>query len=137
MPIILNQGGPGKVAIRATSNEAYIVAGNNSVSNLVTATEVSNATSNVTVNGAHITRIAWSSQQPNGHIQIARSNGSANVILWDCYNTGVLDLKAMGLAANSEYAVGNLTIFFAGTVASNGFVLIELQKEVTKFGSNY
>lgn len=140
MPIISNQNRDGVVIIRVTTaaNEAYIVAGNTSVSNLVTADDIaksnigSNSTSmgttpypqgNIVVNSAHIRKIAWTS---NGTWSITRG---ANVV-YQLPGEGVWDLQAMGIATTgvNDYVAANLLINC--TASSVGTLIITLKKDV-------
>lgn len=146
MPIIANQSRDGVVTIRVTTsaNESYIVAGNTSVSNLVTADDIaksnigSNSTSsgtspypqgNIVVIDAHIRKIAWVS---NGTWSITRG---ANVV-YQLPGEGVWDLQSMGMAANSanDYVQANLLINCTAT--SVGTLIITLKKNVS-FTSEY
>lgn len=146
MPIVANQQGPGKVVIRATANEDYIVAGNTSVSNLVTATEIANANggagtpgvpyaqTEVIINSAHIAKLAWTTGDTSalGNWQILRSNTSANVLCYSLVGNGVWDLEAMGISSSDptkDVPVGNLHITFAGSGA-NGTLIVVLKKNV-------
>jgi hypothetical protein len=144
MPITINQNRNGHVVIRAIANESYIVAGNSSVSNLFTTDDATPAYSNVPVLnstntyivGARIVKI-WASGEPNTHWKIARSNGSANVVLFDVVPPTLLELDKLGFASNgvTELATGNLVITVAGGT-SNGTLMLELKKDM-QFNSEY
>lgn len=132
--IVLNQSRNGKVVIRATSNESYVVAGNSSVSNLFSSADstviepnVPYTQNTITINGAHLTKLIWTT---NGQWTITRG---ANVV-WNLLSCGVIDLRALGVASNgiNDYPAANLVI----NCTSAGTLLIELAKDVS-FVSEY
>jgi len=139
MPIVINQSRNGKVVIRALANESYIVAGNTTVSNLISSDDSSQMlagkgapysnTANVTVVGAHITDIMWVT---TGEIQIIRGSN----LVYDLYGAGEFHLRHWGMASNNatvDFTAANLVIDF---VSGNGTLLIEVQKD-TSFTSEY
>lgn len=134
MPIVLNQSRNGKIVIRATANESYVVVGNSSQSNLFSNADTTVIEPNVpytqntiTINGAHITKLIWTT---NGAWTVARG---ANVV-WNLFNNGNIDLRGLGIAGNNtnDFPAANLVI----NCTSVGTLIIELAKD-TSFVSEY
>ena len=135
MPIIQNASRSGNFTVRATSNETYVIPGNTTVSNVVSADDVTpffnvnngaplQLDANVVVVGCYLRQILWST---NGEITIANSSN----IMYNLFGTGEFNLETFGMAAN-DFISANLVIGFTG----NGTVLIKAKK-VVKFTSEY
>ncbi len=108
------------VVLHATSNTTWVVAGNNSVSNLTAdATEI--------VVGAGIAQIWFGSPSGNSAYWVVKRG--ANVVgVFD--STTYLDFAGSGCSLNKD-RTANVVVELVGS--ANGFIMIELQK----LGSQY
>jgi hypothetical protein len=131
MPIISNQQRSGRVLIRTQASESYIVAGNSSVSNLVTAGEIANSvtagsagSNGIYIIDAHITKLFWST---TGSITVARGANTEYVL----YGSDHWNLEAAGMSGFANTA--NLVI----TVSGAATLLIELKKNAQGWLTDY
>lgn len=116
MPTIINRSGLSAV-FHTSANATIVVAGNSSVSNIASQNEV--------LTGASITQ-AWYGSA-GGHWVIQR--GSNTVLVLD--STGYVDFAGAG-ASLTISSTANVVMTLVG--ASNGYCMIELQKEPTSTG---
>lgn len=111
MPISYNQSG-GRVLIRATGAESYIVAGNNAVSNIA-------ANAIEFVNTAYISKVYWS-----GTWTVARGS---NTVL-NLTGNGNWDLAGQQMSIQ-DYNSANVVITGSGTI------LLQLTKDSNTSGT--
>jgi len=111
MPISVNQSG-GRVLIRATATESYVVAGNNTVSNIC-------ASALESVNSAYISKVYWS-----GTWAVARG---ANTVL-SLTGNGNWDLAGQGVPIQ-DYNTA------AVSVTGSGTILLQLTKDSNTSGT--
>lgn len=110
------------VAIHAAANVTYTIAGNNSVSNVATGSEV--------LTGATIKKVAFGSDA--GRWTVKRGSNTVLVLT----GTQVIDFAMMGISINTD-AAATLVLELSGT--ANGFIVIEIAKQgiFTPVGQGY
>lgn len=106
------------VIIHATANGTITVAGNNTISNVATGTQV--------LTGGVITRI-WHGAAPSGYWNIKRGSN----LVFSATGSGYQYFD--GAALNVD-KTGTLVLELMGT--SNGHIMIELRKEGSGTGTN-
>ena len=101
----------GRAVIHATANATIVIAGNNTVSNVATTSQV--------LTGASISKI-WFGAAPSGYWNVLRG---ANLVA-SFESSGTYEFN--GAALNVD-KTANVVVQLMG--ASNGFIIIELHKE--------
>lgn len=114
MPLVSTKNKGGHALIRETANATYVIAGNNSVSNIASAGE--------TVNTAAFSQIWWT-----GDWTIKRGANTVFVLK----DSGYWDFNGAGVSL-SEFGSANLVIEAANT----GTIIIEMSKQ-SDFVSEY
>lgn len=105
----------GRVVIRDVANASYVVAGNNSVSNIAAPTE--------TVASAYVSKVFWST---DGQIVVKRG---ANT-LFNLQNSGSWDFGEAGIVITQDAAAAvNVT-----HSSANSTIVLELRKSATVEG---
>ncbi len=107
------------VVVHTTANLTLTIAGNNSVSNIATGTEI--------LTGASIKKLIYGSDA--GHWSVKRG---ANVVAI-LTGTGELNFSSLGTSINLD-RTGTVVLTLNGS--ANGFCMVELSKEGT-FTSTY
>ena len=112
------------VIVHTTVNTTFVIAGNNSVSNVAIGGEI--------LSGAVIDKVWYSSQTANGAYWTV-SRGANLVATFD--GTGVINFEELGASINL-YPTANLTVNLVNS--TNGFIMIELEKQLsTTSASDY
>jgi hypothetical protein len=117
MPTIINRIGSSAV-FHTNANTTVVVAGNSSVSNIATPNEV--------LTGASITQV-WYGCASGGHWVVQRGSNTVLVLS----ESGYMDFAGSG-ASLVLHSTANVVMTLVG--ASNGYCMVELQKEPTSTG---
>lgn len=107
------------VTVHATSNATFVIAGNNSVSNVATGDEV--------LTGAAIKQIWYGSPSGNGAFWTVK-RGSNTIAIVD--GTGWMDFAGNGNMINKDSSA-TLVLELNNAADDQGFIMVELQKEGT------
>lgn len=110
---IISNGINGKTILHYVANATVVVAGNNSVSNVATSTEV--------ITGATIRQVLWGTD--TGAWTVKRGANTVLVLS----GTNQLPFSAFNCPVNVDKAANVVITLSSGT----GFIILELQKEGT------